>query len=206
MKGRGNYLCLHRYERLQGQRRRCAPTSMRVHFAADRRLGARSPRPAIAPRSTSCPTTCRSGSRSPPPPRTAPAATCPRFADCFVTRMRQRAAESDVVIVNHHLLCADAALRHNAFGEVIPDSPRASSTKRTSSRTSRRSTSASRQQLPRRSAGRRRRARAPAGRSRRTRGTRCSARRWDARRGAGSSPPSPRPRAPARRRRPRAAR
>ena len=33
---------------------------------------------------------------------------CPRYGDCFVTLMRQRAAESDVVIVNHHLLCADA--------------------------------------------------------------------------------------------------
>jgi ATP-dependent DNA helicase DinG len=45
---------------------------------------------------------------------------CPRYEDCFVTKMRQRAAESDVVIVNHHLLCADAAVRQNAFGEVIP--------------------------------------------------------------------------------------
>ncbi len=45
---------------------------------------------------------------------------CPRYDDCFVTRMRQRAAESDVVIVNHHLLCADAAVRKHAFGEVIP--------------------------------------------------------------------------------------
>jgi ATP-dependent DNA helicase DinG len=45
---------------------------------------------------------------------------CPEFHDCFVTRMRQRAAESDLVIVNHHLLCADAAVRQNAFGEVIP--------------------------------------------------------------------------------------
>jgi ATP-dependent DNA helicase DinG len=35
--------------------------------------------------------------------------------------MRQRAAESDVVVVNHHLLCADAAVRHSSFGEVIPD-------------------------------------------------------------------------------------
>jgi ATP-dependent DNA helicase DinG len=34
--------------------------------------------------------------------------------------MRQRAAAADVVIVNHHLLCADAAVRKNAFGEVIP--------------------------------------------------------------------------------------
>ena len=45
---------------------------------------------------------------------------CPRYDDCFVTRMRQRAAASDIVIVNHHLLCADAAVRQHAFGEVIP--------------------------------------------------------------------------------------
>ena len=50
---------------------------------------------------------------------------CPRYDDCFVTRMRQRAAASDVVIVNHHLLCADAAVRQNAFGEVIPACTRA---------------------------------------------------------------------------------
>jgi len=47
-------------------------------------------------------------------------AECPRFDDCFVTRMRQRAAAADVVIVNHHLLCADASVRKSAYGEVIP--------------------------------------------------------------------------------------
>ena len=46
---------------------------------------------------------------------------CPQYEQCFVTRMRQRAAESDVVIVNHHLLCADAAVRQSSYGEVIPD-------------------------------------------------------------------------------------
>jgi ATP-dependent DNA helicase DinG len=50
---------------------------------------------------------------------------CPRYDDCFVTRMRQRAAEADVVIVNHHLLCADAAVRQSKFGEVIPACSRA---------------------------------------------------------------------------------
>ena len=50
---------------------------------------------------------------------------CPRHDDCHVTLMRQRAAASDVVIVNHHLLCADAAVRQNAFGEVIPAFTRA---------------------------------------------------------------------------------
>ena len=46
---------------------------------------------------------------------------CPQYDECFVTRMRQRAAESDLVIVNHHLLCADAAVRQGAYGEVIPN-------------------------------------------------------------------------------------
>jgi ATP-dependent DNA helicase DinG len=50
---------------------------------------------------------------------------CPRYDDCFVTRMRQAAAAADVVIVNHHLLCADAAIRQNNFGEVIPACSRA---------------------------------------------------------------------------------
>jgi len=46
---------------------------------------------------------------------------CPEYNDCFVTQMRQRAIESDIVIVNHHLLCADAAVRQSGYGEVIPD-------------------------------------------------------------------------------------
>jgi ATP-dependent DNA helicase DinG len=45
---------------------------------------------------------------------------CPHYNDCYVTRMRRRAAESDIVIVNHHLLCADAAVRQGEYGEVIP--------------------------------------------------------------------------------------
>jgi ATP-dependent DNA helicase DinG len=35
--------------------------------------------------------------------------------------MRSRAADSNLVIVNHHLLCADAAVRQSAYGEVIPE-------------------------------------------------------------------------------------
>jgi ATP-dependent DNA helicase DinG len=50
---------------------------------------------------------------------------CPQFDECFVTVMRQRAAASNVVIVNHHLLCADASVRKSAYGEVIPAFSRA---------------------------------------------------------------------------------
>ena len=52
-------------------------------------------------------------------------ADCPQYDECYVTRMRQRAAESDLVIVNHHLLCADAAVRQGSYGEVIPRCDRA---------------------------------------------------------------------------------
>jgi ATP-dependent DNA helicase DinG len=46
---------------------------------------------------------------------------CPDFEACFVTRVRQRALESDLVIVNHHLFFADLALRQGDFGSVLPD-------------------------------------------------------------------------------------
>ncbi len=46
---------------------------------------------------------------------------CPDFEACFVTKVRQRALESDIVIVNHHLFFADLALRQGDFGAVLPD-------------------------------------------------------------------------------------
>ena len=35
--------------------------------------------------------------------------------------MRERALEADIVVVNHHLLCADLAVKESSFGEVIPE-------------------------------------------------------------------------------------
>jgi len=46
--------------------------------------------------------------------------SCSLFDACFVTRMRQRALEADLVVVNHHLLCADLAVKDGSYGEVIP--------------------------------------------------------------------------------------
>ncbi|MHB1672808.1 MAG: ATP-dependent DNA helicase [Acidobacteriaceae bacterium] len=37
--------------------------------------------------------------------------TCPNYEPCFITQMRRRALESDIVIVNHHLFFADLAIR-----------------------------------------------------------------------------------------------
>src|SRR4249920_423812 len=46
--------------------------------------------------------------------------SCPDFDACWITRMRQRALEADIVVVNHHLLCADLAVKDGSYGQVIP--------------------------------------------------------------------------------------
>jgi ATP-dependent DNA helicase DinG len=46
---------------------------------------------------------------------------CPSFEQCFITRARQNALESDIIIVNHHLFFADLALRDKEWGQVLPD-------------------------------------------------------------------------------------
>jgi len=46
---------------------------------------------------------------------------CAEFKRCFVTAMHQRAAEADVIIVNHHLFFADLALRGDDFGSILPE-------------------------------------------------------------------------------------
>jgi len=46
---------------------------------------------------------------------------CLDFDACFITRMRQRALDADIVVVNHHLFFADLALRNSLYGTVLPD-------------------------------------------------------------------------------------
>ena len=42
--------------------------------------------------------------------------TCPDYRRCFITEMRRRALESDIIIVNHHLFFADLAVKQEAAG------------------------------------------------------------------------------------------
>src|SRR5581483_6753272 len=46
---------------------------------------------------------------------------CQQFERCFITWMHQRAAESDVIIVNHYLFFADLALKQNEYASLLPD-------------------------------------------------------------------------------------
>ena len=47
---------------------------------------------------------------------------CPNYERCFITLMHQRAAESDIVIVNHHLFFADLSIKDDNYeGGILPD-------------------------------------------------------------------------------------
>jgi len=116
MKGRANYLCLHRLDQLNDA---AGPSAHNVFLPIVRDWATRT---ATGDRAEleDLPEDLPFWSEVAATAETCLGTECTRYDECFVTRMRQQAAASDVVIVNHHLLCADAAVRQSAFGEVIP--------------------------------------------------------------------------------------
>ena len=45
---------------------------------------------------------------------------CPAYSDCHVVKARRAAQEADLVVVNHHLLLADLAMKEEGFVEFLP--------------------------------------------------------------------------------------
>lgn len=45
---------------------------------------------------------------------------CADWNECFVVRARRTAQTADIVVVNHHLFCADLALRDEGISELLP--------------------------------------------------------------------------------------
>lgn len=45
---------------------------------------------------------------------------CSAYSKCYLVEARKRAQEADLVVINHHLLCADMALKEEGFGELLP--------------------------------------------------------------------------------------
>ncbi len=46
---------------------------------------------------------------------------CSDYGDCFVVKARRAAQEADVIVINHHLFCADLALKETGFSELLPE-------------------------------------------------------------------------------------
>ena len=119
MKGRTNYLCRHRFQRLR-EAEAALPTTERRWME---RIGGWAKESATGDRAEieglpdEFPLWTELSSNA----DQCLGRDCPEDVDCFITRMRESAANAEVVIVNHHLLCADAAVRESQFGEVIPE-------------------------------------------------------------------------------------
>jgi len=118
LKGRANYLCLHRMQLARTDGRLPSMEAV-AELEAVLDWSARtvdgdlsiadvvSPDSGLLPLVTSTPDNCLG-------------AECPRIDDCFVARARRAAQDADVVVVNHHLLFADMAIKQSGFGEVLP--------------------------------------------------------------------------------------
>jgi ATP-dependent DNA helicase DinG len=118
LKGRANYLCLYRLDQTvrEGatfERAQAAQLATIRAWSARTRRGDRMELAEVPeesplwPRVTSTPENCLG-------------VECPFFDDCHVVKARREALEADVVVVNHHLLFADLALKQEGFGEILP--------------------------------------------------------------------------------------
>jgi ATP-dependent DNA helicase DinG len=116
LKGRANYLCLHRLESV-------APEAAGVACAEDldavRRWrhatesGDRAELTEVAEDSQIWPLVTSTSDN-------CLGKDCPFWRDCHVVKARRAAQEADLVVVNHHLLLADLALKEEGFIEFLP--------------------------------------------------------------------------------------
>ena len=118
LKGRGNYLCRYRLQ-LTEQEGRLASRAQVAELQRIRRWSGRTRRGDIAeiadvpessplwPRVTSTADNCLGPD-------------CPQLEDCFFAKARLEALAADVLVINHHLFCADLALRETGFAELLP--------------------------------------------------------------------------------------
>ncbi|MEO5596800.1 MAG: ATP-dependent DNA helicase [Lysobacteraceae bacterium] len=117
LKGRANYLCLYRTEQAKGSRHagfeqtaqlhRVIAWSQRTRRGDMAELSDFPEDSPLWPQLTSTNENCL-GSE------------CPFWEDCFVVKARAEAQSADIVVVNHHLLLADLALKQEGFGEILP--------------------------------------------------------------------------------------
>ncbi|MGE3860862.1 MAG: ATP-dependent DNA helicase [Burkholderiaceae bacterium] len=120
LKGRANYVCRHHLRRNledgRFERREDIAVLRRIErFAAISQTGDRAQAPGIAEES---PVWAKATSTR----ENCLGQDCPDLAGCFVFKARQAAQQADIVVVNHHLFCADLALREEGVSELLPAS------------------------------------------------------------------------------------
>ena len=120
MKGRANYACRQKIYDAEKEPVLDGPGRGR-RLPDHSRDGRRPPKPAIAPRSRRCPRISTAWAKMDARGELCTGQKCPQFERCFITRMHQKASESDLIIVNHHLFFADLAVKEDERGAIIPD-------------------------------------------------------------------------------------
>jgi len=117
LKGRANYLCLFRME--QAKSDTFATRDATLHFQKVLQWAGKTQRGDLA-ELASIP------EDSPVWPQVSSTADnclgseCPYWSECHLVKARQQAQSADIVVVNHHLLLADLAIKQEGFGEVLP--------------------------------------------------------------------------------------
>lgn len=118
LKGRSNYLCLHRMHRNRSEGRftsrqlvsdleRIAEWSVQTETGDIAELSHLQEDSAIWPYVTSTVDNCLGPE-------------CEFYKECFVMKARQQALAANMIVVNHHLFFADMALQEEGFGELLP--------------------------------------------------------------------------------------
>jgi len=119
LKGRANYLCEHRLGLALGDTRGF-PAEVAGHLAAVRNWARMTSRGDLSELSMlpeqSMVWPLVSSTRD-----NCLGSDCPDWNDCWLVAARRQALEADLVVINHHLLCADLALRDDGFGELLPE-------------------------------------------------------------------------------------
>ena len=118
LKGRANYLCLHRLENGDGDfhyltKEDLSDIPMVKQWATQTDIG-------DLAELINLPEDAAIRSRIVSNTENCLGQDCSFYDDCFVFKARRKANEAEIVVVNHHLLLADLALRESGFGEVLP--------------------------------------------------------------------------------------
>jgi len=120
LKGRANYLCRHRLELatqqgalLPGERGQARLLARVARWAGSTKTGDLAELTDMPEQSSLWPsiTSTRENCLG---------QECPQFSRCHVFDARRAAQAADVVVVNHHLLLADLALKDEGFGDLLP--------------------------------------------------------------------------------------
>jgi len=118
MKGRGNYACKHKVQALQEQ-----PALLELEeldqyrriraWAAESAIGDQAEIPFM-------PENSRLWQRLSARRETCTGSKCPLYDDCYLTLLKQRAADAELIVVNHHLFFADLVLKQRNLDGVLP--------------------------------------------------------------------------------------